>query len=495
MTKDGELTYQWDFLHRRTQIQKGQEVLGRTWYGPTAARLIKEEYGTHTHYITPNYEIRNGRAIIYTSLGNNKVVAWSAPQGATQIYRDLAPATGDTILVSKPDGQLTAADAWLFHAGNQNLLQIDLPKQTQPIDYTKDYLQASLSRMLEGDAEQKHYYHPDHLGSVRAVTNDKGDVVARKDYYPYGYLRKEEGDVFSFGFQGTERDTLTGANYFSTRFLDAHLGRWISPDPLFEQIRGLEDEFNSFGVTAANPVNHRDINGTESEYQAAGSMDYAAFGAAAAIGVWEIYKNVQAFRKAGKDDILSASDKKKIRSASVTSGVLVGIGMFASMVALAQQAWKGGYDGDLAQGIAGTAIGLAVMADSVSSAISLRSNIKNAKKINKSYTGGLTGRDKAKLGLTVTGSILLLLASGATATGGTAKMDFFGQEGKFWLTALTIAGAAASLSGVAAKMAKGGMQRAEKMGIVPRIERNNKGGSSYDKVVQIGSEVPKRGKP
>ncbi len=489
MIQDGDLAYQWDFLHRRTQIQKGQEILGRTWYGPNAARLIKEEHGVHTHYITPNYEIRDGRAIIYTTLGSNKVVAWSAPQGATQIFRDLAPATGETTLTSKPDGQLTAADAWLFYAGRQKLLSIDLPKQTHDLDYTKDYLQASLSRMLDGDKEQKHYYHPDHLGSVRAVTNDQGEVIARKDYYPYGYIRKKEGDFFSFGFQNTERDALTGANYFNSRFLDTHLGRWISADPLFEQIQSTEDEFNSFGMTAANPINNRDINGTESEYKAANSMDYAAFGAAAAIGVWELYKNVQAFRKAGKDDSLSASDKKNIRRASVTSGVLTGIGMFASMVALAQQAWKGGYDGDLAQGVAGGAIALAVMADSVSTTISLRNNLENAKTRQQKYVNGLTGRDKAKIGLSVTGSVLLLLASGATAVGGVGQMNLFGQEGKFWVTALTIAGAVASLGGIAAKMSKGGMQRAEKMGFREGQTLQRKNSTSYGFDTDVAGKI------
>ena len=35
------------------------------------------------------------------------------------------------------------------------------------------------------------YFVTDHLGSVRAVVNDDGEVLERNDYYPFGWLGKD----------------------------------------------------------------------------------------------------------------------------------------------------------------------------------------------------------------------------------------------------------------------------------------------------------------
>ncbi|MCB9641758.1 MAG: hypothetical protein H6728_01655 [Myxococcales bacterium] len=264
-TQDGTKKYTWDYQHRRTEVKDGDNLIGRDWYGPDPRRLIKEENNLHTFYVSDHYEIREGKAIIYVSLGKNRVAAWSAPVGATQIIPDLAPATGDNKLTPQPDKQLTAADAWLYHAGKNKVVDIEVAKDPLSLDLTQDALQASLSRMLDGDQESTVYYHSDHLGSIRAVTNEKGEVLARKDYYPYGYLKKNEGSVYSPGFMGTERDVLTNTNRFFNRALDPKLARWQSPDPAFERITAQDDEFNSYGVVRANPIRYRDLDGTDSK--------------------------------------------------------------------------------------------------------------------------------------------------------------------------------------------------------------------------------------
>ncbi len=43
-----------------------------------------------------------------------------------------------------------------------------------------------VGRFVDGSSSERRYYHTDHLGSIRAVTDQSGQVVERKDYYPFG---------------------------------------------------------------------------------------------------------------------------------------------------------------------------------------------------------------------------------------------------------------------------------------------------------------------
>src|SRR5690554_2783803 len=77
--------------------------------------------------------------------------------------------------------------------------------------------------------------HTDHLGSVRAVTDEAGTVVWSADYLAFGTMFGEAGDgAFEQwkGFTGKEFDPETGLYYFNARWYDSELGRFISEDPV-----------------------------------------------------------------------------------------------------------------------------------------------------------------------------------------------------------------------------------------------------------------------
>ncbi|MCX6545911.1 MAG: hypothetical protein NTV05_16050 [Acidobacteria bacterium] len=63
------------------------------------------------------------------------------------------------------------------------------------------------------------YYHLDALGSVRVVTDQTGQVVARHDFLPFGEewnppANAKEKKLFT----GHERDAETGLDYFGARY-------------------------------------------------------------------------------------------------------------------------------------------------------------------------------------------------------------------------------------------------------------------------------------
>ncbi len=80
------------------------------------------------------------------------------------------------------------------------------------LEYTADdgykyYIYAGTQQIGEEKNAMKKYYHKDHLGSVRVLTDAAGTVILRKNYEPYG----EEKPFFQDGF-----DTGSLANWTVT---------------------------------------------------------------------------------------------------------------------------------------------------------------------------------------------------------------------------------------------------------------------------------------
>ena len=83
----------------------------------------------------------------------------------------------------------------------------------------------------------KYYYTRDHLGSVREVVDQVGQVVGRWDYDPWGVRTKLGGVAWfevEFGFTGHHFHERSGLHLALYRAYDANLGRWLSADPIGE---------------------------------------------------------------------------------------------------------------------------------------------------------------------------------------------------------------------------------------------------------------------
>ena len=108
-----------------------------------------------------------------------------------------------------------------------------------------------------------HYFHTDHLGSVRAITNDNGETVEQNAYYPFG-SRHTFGNTYAqttnrFKFNGKEEQTAGNLNYldYGARMYDSNIGRWTTQDPLAEQMYGI----TPYRFSLNNPTNIIDIFG------------------------------------------------------------------------------------------------------------------------------------------------------------------------------------------------------------------------------------------
>ncbi|TNE47444.1 MAG: hypothetical protein EP343_19940 [Deltaproteobacteria bacterium] len=263
MKQCGPYQFTWDYAGRLQQTSINGKT-GRYWYDHAYSRMVKEEDGVHAFYPFSNYRIQNGHVKIFVRLTGDVVTEWRSHKGVTSFFDDVAPATGDSKLTPQPDGEITAGDAWVYHAARESIVQVDLKPRNLKLNLTKDMLDVTVDKLLQ-EKEEKLFTHTDHLGSVRLVTNSEGQAVTFKRYYPYGAVQSREGDIRVLDYQGQERDRLTQLTYFGARYLDNKLGKWLSPDPLFEEASGAEDEWNSYAMVTNNPIRFRDRNGMASD--------------------------------------------------------------------------------------------------------------------------------------------------------------------------------------------------------------------------------------
>ena len=120
------------------------------------------------------------------------------------------------------------------------------------------------------------YLSADHLGSVRLVTNQAGNVVSRHDYLPFGeeMAGNAPGRNSQFGasdnvsqrFTGQERDSESGLDYFGARYFGSALGRWTSPDVLNvtnDRLLNPSRTLNKYVYGANNPLSLVDPDGRD----------------------------------------------------------------------------------------------------------------------------------------------------------------------------------------------------------------------------------------
>jgi RHS repeat-associated protein len=120
-----------------------------------------------------------------------------------------------------------------------------------------------------GQAQVIEYYHLDALGSVRAVTNQAGQVVERHDYLAYGEecttgpCAGNPAGTNTFKFTGKERDQESGLDYFGARYYGSRIGRFTGVDPALALEKNIVDpqRWNRYANSLNNPLKFVDPDG------------------------------------------------------------------------------------------------------------------------------------------------------------------------------------------------------------------------------------------
>jgi RHS repeat-associated protein len=209
--------------------------------------------------------------------GNNQIVGQQYDQAG-----DLISANGNTLaydvenmVATETDGISKAVETYVYD-GNGKRVEKYGPGGTPKTTFVYDamgLLAAEYSTATNNSPCTTCYLTPDHLGTIRLITDQNGNVVSRHDYLPFGeevaansFGRDSHwgvgGDTVNQKFTGKERDSESGLDYFGARYYGSSMGRFMSPDhPLIDQHPENPQSWNLYAYARNNPLINIDPTG------------------------------------------------------------------------------------------------------------------------------------------------------------------------------------------------------------------------------------------
>jgi RHS repeat-associated protein len=295
------MNYQYDPAGNMTQLDYNRRLPDQTWFQSTETfsydwldRLTgaQGDYGSLSYSYDPvgNHLSRNGTTYTYNAM--NELL--SASDGTVFTYDD----NGNT--VTKSD----STTSWSYTYSGTNLLEqvaknqqiigeymydgtgkriqktewIESLQDYNTITYTYSglnvfyeknpatgqkatYVYGPTGRIAKNAGGLTDYYHTDHVGSTRLITDESGAVVADVAYTPFGEPLSEQEE--SYLFSGKERD-VTGLYYYGARYYDPDIGRFITRDPL-AGVSASPKTLNRYVYCGNNPLKYTDPLGLSFE--------------------------------------------------------------------------------------------------------------------------------------------------------------------------------------------------------------------------------------
>ena len=166
-------------------------------------------------------------------------------------------------------GKLTAKNGRLdkcyFNGGYAQARVEDFIPVLEEYEWFSEY---ELLEMMDAAHFSDHfgfyYYTADHLGNVREVIDENGDVVQITNYYPFGTpFATEAGNINpslqTHKYNGKEFDTMHGLNTYDygARQYNSLFGRWDRIDPLCEKYYSV----SPYAYCLNNPIRMIDKDG------------------------------------------------------------------------------------------------------------------------------------------------------------------------------------------------------------------------------------------
>jgi len=111
------------------------------------------------------------------------------------------------------------------------------------------------------DSQSIRYYHGDHLGSTKAVTDGAGNKIESIEYYPFGENRSDTGSVnVNNKYTSQELDYEVGLYNYNARLYDPEIGRFISADSIVPDPANPQS-LNRYSYVINNPLIYTDPTG------------------------------------------------------------------------------------------------------------------------------------------------------------------------------------------------------------------------------------------
>ncbi len=218
----------------------------------------------------------------YTFDIDNRLVkaCTASPCTSGNTYTFAYDGLGDRIKETGPSGSKTYTNTYV--ASGDAMLYL---KNVVGTTTTKTvYLYAGSLLIATVSGTTKSYFHEDHLGSTRLVTQpDKNGakVVFSTNYQPFGVQYASSGTDPSVKYTGQWSEAL-GLYWNHARFYDPTLGRFVSADPVLGHLRNPQT-LDRYAYVMNNPLRYIDPSGRyyttgkgwwESDWDFSGRLDF-----------------------------------------------------------------------------------------------------------------------------------------------------------------------------------------------------------------------------
>lgn len=214
----------------------------------------------------------NGGSYLYTFDSLNALKAMSSPRHELYIY------DGDEERIATVTYSDSLNATWRYtlrDATGRVLREVSnaIAGGTSSWKLQKDYVYrgatplATITPQAEG-GEQRTHFHLDHLGTPVLITDDVGQSIAVRKYWPFGGdAPGSDSDGERMRFTGHERDVagsdVNALDYMHARYYRSVAGRFLSLDPRTSWQAPLTQTWNPYAYAVDNPVKYVDADGRE----------------------------------------------------------------------------------------------------------------------------------------------------------------------------------------------------------------------------------------
>ena len=180
----------------------------------------------------------------YTYDANNKVVQLDS--GATVYKYD---GLGERVM------KVTASETIRYAMGETEYSSVS--------GWKKSYVHLGSEKLIQYSGGTTYFFHTDHLGTPKVITNMQGGVSETWDNYPFGEQWTKTGSTGNtHRFTGHLRDTESGNEYAGARYYSNVRGRWLSVDPVLGSARNPQ-ELNRYAYVHNDPLGKVDPDGRQ----------------------------------------------------------------------------------------------------------------------------------------------------------------------------------------------------------------------------------------
>jgi len=131
-----------------------------------------------------------------------------------------------------------------------------------PGSQTTLYIYANNQRIAKQENNEIYFYHNDHLGSPRIITDKNGNIIEEIDYLPFGSSFNKDEKI---SYNSKELDSDTGLNYYGARYYGSSLGRFITSDTVKGRLTDSQS-LNLYVYTKNNPMKYVDPTGNQEKW-------------------------------------------------------------------------------------------------------------------------------------------------------------------------------------------------------------------------------------